>query len=249
MSFWPFGRFVAAAVRRWFPTPLRHHYMILWAVSHPHNEGLHRGLLPRRGPSVRSAPLACHRSSCFSIVWFLSLVFVIVTRYFPSRVLMTLSLVIVTCFAMSYTAVGCDCTSCSRRFSVPLHAGCATHAFELCCTVFLLDAEFRLLFPFCLLLSSVFLLNVASSSERVLFFPAMHRLSAECGSLCCPGIVPRCRRALPRLGGAFPALLPQSRASSTSGTVSPGCLSLLCGASHALLPHSPSSSPARNLQH
>ena len=28
-----FGRFVAAAVLRWFPTPLRHHCVILWAVS------------------------------------------------------------------------------------------------------------------------------------------------------------------------------------------------------------------------
>ena len=60
----------------------------------------------------------------------------------------------------------------------------ATHAFELCCAVFLLDAEFRLLFPFCLLPSSVLLLNVASSSERLLFFLAVHRLSAECGRLC-----------------------------------------------------------------
>ena len=33
LSFWSFGRFVAAAVRRWFPTPLRHHCVILWAVS------------------------------------------------------------------------------------------------------------------------------------------------------------------------------------------------------------------------
>ena len=32
LSFWSFGRFVAAAVRRWFPTPLRH-CVILWAVS------------------------------------------------------------------------------------------------------------------------------------------------------------------------------------------------------------------------
>ena len=28
-----FGRFVAAAVRRWFPTPPRHHCVILWGVS------------------------------------------------------------------------------------------------------------------------------------------------------------------------------------------------------------------------
>ena len=33
LSFWSSGRFVAAAVRRWFPTPLRHHCVILWAVS------------------------------------------------------------------------------------------------------------------------------------------------------------------------------------------------------------------------
>ena len=33
LSLWSFGRFVAAAVRRWFPTPLRHHCVILWAVS------------------------------------------------------------------------------------------------------------------------------------------------------------------------------------------------------------------------
>ena len=39
-------------------------------------------------------------------------------------------------------------------------------------------------FLFCLLPSSVFLLNVASSSERLLFFLAVHRLSAECGHLC-----------------------------------------------------------------
>ena len=29
------------------------------------------------------------------------------------------------------------------------------------------------------------------------------RLSAECGRLCSPSFVPRCRRALPRSGGAF----------------------------------------------
>ena len=40
---------------------------------HPHNEGLHSGLLSRRGPSVRPAPLTCHRSSLLSLVWFLSL--------------------------------------------------------------------------------------------------------------------------------------------------------------------------------
>ena len=33
LSFWSSGRFVAAAVRRWFPTPLRHHCVIPRAVS------------------------------------------------------------------------------------------------------------------------------------------------------------------------------------------------------------------------
>ena len=42
---------------------------------HLHDEGLHRGLLPRRGPSVRPAPLACHRSSCLSVqsIWMRSI--------------------------------------------------------------------------------------------------------------------------------------------------------------------------------
>ena len=62
-------RFVAAAVRRWFPISLQHHRGSLGCV-HPHNEGFHRGLLPQLGPSVRSAPLACPRSQCLSLVWF-----------------------------------------------------------------------------------------------------------------------------------------------------------------------------------
>ena len=113
LSFWSFGRFVAAAVRRWFPTPLRHHCVILWAVS---------TLITKA-----YLPASCHgvvRRFVFgtggvsSILVFLhrlvsSSGLVIVKRYFPSRVLMTLSLVIVTCFAMSFTAIGCDCASCS----------------------------------------------------------------------------------------------------------------------------------------
>ena len=35
--------------------------------AHPHNEGFHRGLLSRRGPLVRRASLAGHRSSCLSL--------------------------------------------------------------------------------------------------------------------------------------------------------------------------------------
>ena len=45
------------------PTPLCDSLVCV----HPYNEGLHRGLLPRRGPSVRSAPLACPRPSCVSL--------------------------------------------------------------------------------------------------------------------------------------------------------------------------------------
>ena len=45
------------------PTPLCDSLLCV----HPHNEGIHRGLLPRRGPSVRSAPLACPRSSCLTL--------------------------------------------------------------------------------------------------------------------------------------------------------------------------------------
>ena len=105
LSFWSFGRFVAAAVRRWFPTPLQHHCV------HPHNEGLHRGLLPRRGPSVRSAPLAC--PSCFSIVWFLSLVLSLSHATSLHCVLMTLSRHRHLLRNVFHTAVGCDCASCS----------------------------------------------------------------------------------------------------------------------------------------
>ena len=93
------------------PTPL----CASLGCVHPHNEGLHRGLLSRRDPSVRSAPLACHRSSCHSrLVLFSFTGLVIVARCFPSRVLVT--------------------------FSLALHAGCSSHAFELCRSVFLLNA-------------------------------------------------------------------------------------------------------------
>ena len=39
------GRFVAAAVRRWSPTPL----CDTLGCVHPHNKGFHRNLLSRRG--------------------------------------------------------------------------------------------------------------------------------------------------------------------------------------------------------
>ena len=131
---------------------------------HPHCEGLHRGLLPRRGLSVRPAPLACHRSSCLSrLVSVTGLV--IVTRHFSSRVPMTFSLclVSVTCYAMSF-ALRADATSrlildasllhCTRA-AVPTLLNCADQSF-------------------CWMRNSVFsFLLVAELS-----------LSAECGRLC-----------------------------------------------------------------
>ena len=45
---------------------LQHHCVILWAMSTPHNEGFHRGLLSLRGPLGRPASQGVHRSSCFS---------------------------------------------------------------------------------------------------------------------------------------------------------------------------------------
>ena len=98
---------------------------------HTHYEGLHRGLLPRRGPSVRPAPLACHRSSSLSrLVSFTGLV--IVTRYFSSRVLMTFSLflvVVTMSFALRSDAIA---RLIIDGFSLALHAGCSSHAFKLC---------------------------------------------------------------------------------------------------------------------
>ena len=70
LSFWSFGRFVAAAVRRWFPTPLRHHCVILWAVSTLITKAYIAASCHWRGPSVRSASQACHRSSLSLSLWF-----------------------------------------------------------------------------------------------------------------------------------------------------------------------------------
>ena len=64
-----------------------------------------------------------------------------------------------------------------------MYAGGHFHAFELCELVSLRNADISFLFPFCLSLISVFLLNAASFAERLCFL-AMHRLSAECGRLC-----------------------------------------------------------------
>ena len=104
LSFWSFGRFVAAAVRRWFPTPLRHHCVILWAVS----------------TLITKAYIA---ASCHGVVrrfvwhrWRVIDPHVSLSSGFFlwSCHCHTLPLfVIVTCFAMSFAAVGCGCASCS----------------------------------------------------------------------------------------------------------------------------------------
>ena len=172
------GRFVAAAVRRWFPTPPRHHCVILWAVSTLITKAYFAASLATAWSvgSFGTGGLSSILVFLCRLVSFSGLV--IVTRYFPSRVLMTLSLVIVTCFAKSFTLRSAAIARLVLDAS-NLHYTRAVRPtlFELCCTVFLLDAEFRRLLP-----SSVFLLNVASSSERLLFFLAT-LLSSECGLL------------------------------------------------------------------
>ena len=63
---------------------------------HPHNESLHRGLLPRRGPSVSSgtAGVSSILVSLSRLVSFTGnlVCLVTVTRNFPSSVLMSFSL-------------------------------------------------------------------------------------------------------------------------------------------------------------
>ena len=105
---------------------------------------------------------------------------------------MTLSLVIVTCFAMSFTLRSAailrlvlDASLLHCTWERPTLLNCAEQS------VFLLDAEFRLLFPFCLLPSSVFLQTWLCTS-----------LSAGFASV----------------WWSFPCPLTQSRASSTSAT-------------------------------
>ena len=85
---------------------------------HLHNEGFHRGLLSRRGFLVRPTLLGVSILVSLSVVWLQLKIFVylvIVTRYFPSRVLMTFSLCGHRHLLRNVirTAVGCDCASCS----------------------------------------------------------------------------------------------------------------------------------------
>ena len=136
---------------------------------HLHNEGFHRGLLSLRGLLVRptlSGRIDPRVSFCrlVSFTGKICVCFVIVTRHFPSRVLKTFSLVIVTaCFAMSFTlrsaaiarlvldASLLHCTRaspCSCILLISLSAGC----------------------------------GIPSSLSFLLV--AMHSISADCGRLC-----------------------------------------------------------------
>ena len=145
------------------PTPL----MACLGCVHPHNEGLHRGLLSRRGKSVRSAPLACHRSSCLSLS---SDFFVTFARYFSSHVLITSSASQCHshCGQMRLRVLNPDAflSHCTRER--PTLLNCARSRLSAGCgSVFsFLSGTYRLL-------------NEVSS---LLF--AVHSLSAECGRLC-----------------------------------------------------------------
>ena len=110
-----FGRFVAAAVRRWFPTPPRHHCVILWAVSTLITKAYFAASLATAWSvgSFGTGGVSSILVFLCRLVSFSGLL--IVTRYFPSRELMTLSLF---CYRhllrkVFHTAVGCDCASCS----------------------------------------------------------------------------------------------------------------------------------------
>ena len=95
-------KFVASAARRCSPVPL----CDALDCVHLHNEGLHCGLLSRRGPVVLPTLLGVSILSSGSDLK----IFVTFTRYFSSRVVMNFSLVIVTCFAMSF-ALRSDATA------------------------------------------------------------------------------------------------------------------------------------------
>ena len=78
---------------------------------------------------------------------------------------LSLSLVIATCFAMSFALRSAAIARLILgRFSLALHTG-ATHAFEFCGTVFLLDEASSLLVAVC----TVFLLNAAVFVDLALY--------------------------------------------------------------------------------
>ena len=249
MSFWSFGRFVSAAVRRWFPTPLRHHCVILWAgstlITKAYIAASYHGVVrrfvrhrwrvidPRVSLSSGFFLWSCH---CRTLLPF--------TCAHDS-----FSLVIVTCFAMSFTlrsaAIARLVLDASllhyTRASRPTLLKCAVQYF--CCmrnSVFSfllliaelhLSAECGLLFIAPSLFSLrciVFLLNAAVFADLALYLAV--------GGLCLGRVELSCP---PTPSSCFKHFWHRFF----------GCQTLLCGASHALLPHSLSSSPAQDLQH
>ena len=110
---------------------LQHHCATLWAMSTLKNEGLHRGLLSLRGPLRRPASLAGRRSSCLS-----GCVERILQNGQRSSLTVFFSFLCLL-FPLHFPVV--LPSACPKNFPLSvMHAG-ATHAFELCGTVFLLD--------------------------------------------------------------------------------------------------------------
>ena len=101
-----------------------------------------------------------------------------------------------------------------------MHAGGHSHAFEVCELVFLLNADIRLLFPFCLVPCTVLLLNAAVFADLALYLAVGGLASVE-------------------LSCSLTTLVLQER-------LAPFPRLPILGAFHALFL---SSSPARDLQH
>ena len=156
-----------------------------------HNEGFHGGLLSLRRLLVRPTLLGISILVSLSVVW-LCASLVTVTRYFSSRVLMTfsLSLVIVTCFAMSFALrsaaiarliLDASLLHCTRE--LPTLLNFAVQSF------FLSEDSECLHFSFFCFCELVFLLDEACTrcgyeSSLAFLLVAVHSLSAECGRLC-----------------------------------------------------------------
>ena len=108
-----------------------------------------------------------------SVVWLELKILVTFTRYFSSRVLMTFTLVIVTCFAMSFALRSAPIARLVLDASL-LHCTQAAipTLFVLC---FAIRIVCRMRFPLCLLLCTVFLLNAGPS------LPNWHCISLSAG--------------------------------------------------------------------
>ena len=181
MSFWSFGRFVAAAVLRWFPTPLRHHCMVLHAVSTLKTKAY---IAASCHDVVRR--FVRHRWRVIDPRVSLSSVFFLWSCHCRTLLPFTcahdsLSLVIVTCFAMSFTlrsaatarlVLDASLLHCARA-ARPTLLNCAVQSF-----CWMRTSVFS--FPFCVLPSSVFLLNARRFGEdSAAIFPSVIRFFFE----------------------------------------------------------------------